>query len=106
MNVTVSFEKDLTVLTPIGPRLDAVHTLGFKEQMRKAISDTSGPLMLDLKMVEFLDSSGLGAIVAMSRVLGSERRLDIRSLNPLVQRVFTLTQMDKVFRICATANLS
>ncbi len=99
MQLTLSQDETTTIVTPDGPRLDALHTLGFKEGMRKVISETQGPLRLDMRAVDFLDSSGLGAIVSVSRILGNERPLELAHLTPIVAKVFRLTKMDQVFTI-------
>jgi anti-sigma B factor antagonist len=51
--------------------------------------------------VEFLDSSGLGAVIAVMKMLGPERRLELAALGPAVERVVRLTRMDTVFTIHA-----
>lgn len=56
-------------------------------------------VVLDLGRVEFVDSSGLGAIVAAMKQLEEGRRLELAGLAPLVDRVFRLTRLDTVFRI-------
>ncbi len=48
-------------------------------------------VILDLSSVKFIDSSGLGAIVAAMKQLGSGRRLDLAGLTPVVEKVFRLT---------------
>ncbi|HMQ58565.1 MAG TPA: STAS domain-containing protein, partial [Rhizobiaceae bacterium] len=59
-------------------------------------------VVLDLSLVEFLDSSGLGAVVAVMKSLSPEKRLELAALTPNVARVFRLTRMDGVFRIHET----
>ena len=49
--------------------------------------------------MEFLDSSGLGAVVGSMKQLGRSRRLDLAGLTPTVEKVFRITRMDRVFRI-------
>jgi anti-sigma B factor antagonist len=55
--------------------------------------------------VEFLDSSGLGAVVAARKLLGStDHRLALAGLQPAVEKVLRLTHMDRVFPIYADAD--
>jgi anti-sigma B factor antagonist len=49
--------------------------------------------------VEFLDSSGLGAVVAARKLLGKGRHLALAGLQPAVEKVLRLTHMDRVFPI-------
>lgn len=80
-------------------RIDAAGAIAFKEAMRRETDGGEGPVILDLSNVDFVDSSGLGAIVAAMKHLGGERRLHLAGLLPNVDRVFRLTRMDTIFPI-------
>lgn len=80
-------------------RIDAAMAIQFKEDMREQTDNGHDRVILDLSTVEFIDSSGLGAIVAAMKQLGSDRRLDLAGLNPTVEKVFRLTRMDTVFKL-------
>lgn len=80
-------------------RIDAAIAIQFKERMRTLTAGHQGRVILDLGRVTFIDSSGLGAIVAVMKFLGPERRLELAALTPNVARVFRLTRMDGVFVI-------
>ena len=80
-------------------RLDAMVAIAFKEAMREATAGGDGRVVLDLGRVTFLDSSGLGAVVAVMKQLGPSRRLELAALTPPVAKVFRLTRMDSVFTI-------
>jgi len=92
------------VLTIQDSRVDAAVAIDFKEAVRNAAEMESGsPVILDLSQVTFLDSSGLGAVVAVMKLLGSDRPLQLAGLTPPVAKVFRLTRMDSVFTIHAHA---
>lgn len=80
-------------------RIDAAGAIAFKERMRDLAAMPSDRVLLDLSSVAFLDSSGLGAVVAVMKLLAPERRLELAGLTPTVERVFRLTRMDSVFTI-------
>lgn len=80
-------------------RLDAAIAIRFKDLMREVTAQPSTRVVLDLSEVEFLDSSGLGAVVAVMKALAPGRRLELAGLRPNVEKVFRLTRMDSVFRI-------
>lgn len=82
-------------------RIDAAVAIAFKEAMRGATAGPEPRVVLDLADVGFLDSSGLGAVVAVMKQLGPNRRLELAALSPPVEKVFRLTRMDSVFRIHA-----
>lgn len=67
--------------------------------IRDAMELSGTPVILDLSQVEFLDSSGLGAIVGVMKLLGPDRPLEVAALSGSVRKLFRLTRMDTVFRI-------
>jgi anti-sigma B factor antagonist len=90
--------KVISVLV-LEDRIDAATAIQFKEQMRDLTRDGPQRVVLDLARVQFLDSSGLGAIVAVKKLLGPDRVLELASLTPTVEKVFRLTRMDSIFTI-------
>jgi len=87
------------VLRVMEPRIDAAGAIGFKEAVRAATAAAGAPVILDLSQVEFLDSSGLGALVAVLKLLGRERPLELAGLTAPVARVLRLTRMDSIFTL-------
>ena len=85
------------LLTLCEPRIDAAGAMAFKEKVRTLIADHEGRVVIDMGRVEFLDSSGLGALVAVMKMLGRDRRLELAQCGPIVTKVLTLTRMDRVF---------
>ncbi len=85
-------------------RVDAAVAIAFKDRMRQLTEDTAAEVVLDLSNVSFIDSSGLGAIVAAMKQLGSARKLHLAGLMPNVEKVFRLTRMDTVFAIHASVD--
>ena len=99
MNLTSTVKDGIHIVTVTAPRIDSAIAIQFKEEMRLLTEHGPDRVVLDLSAVEFIDSSGLGAIVAAMKQLDGGRRLDLAALTPVVQRVFSLTRMDTVFRI-------
>ena len=66
MEIDVREEGKVRILSCQG-RLDAQVSGVVKDQIKQHIDEGSTCLILDLKGVEFLDSSGLGALVASLR---------------------------------------
>ena len=85
-------------------RLDAAVVLQFKDFFRVIAEKGNKRLILDMKDVQFMDSSGLGAVVAAMKSLGPERKLDLADLTETVAKVFKLTRMDSVFKIYPTVD--
>ncbi len=99
MSLTSTVTDSTQIVTVNVHRIDAAMAIQFKEDMRAETDTTSGRVILDLSNVEFIDSSGLGAIVAAMKQLGAGRSLDLTGLTPSVSKVFRLTRMDTVFKL-------
>jgi anti-sigma B factor antagonist len=85
-------------------RIDAAVAVRFKDNMVEIAAKPNQRVVLDLSKVEFMDSSGLGAVVGSMKQLGRDRQLDLAGLTPTVDKVFRITRMDRVFRIYDTAD--
>jgi anti-sigma B factor antagonist len=99
MQVTIGTADDALVVELQETRLDAAVALTFKDAIRDAIAQPGSPVILDMHKVEFMDSSGLGAIVSAMKLLGPDRKLELAAPSPSVRKVFRLTRMDTVFKI-------
>ncbi|MEY8841895.1 STAS domain-containing protein [Cribrihabitans sp. XS_ASV171] len=99
MSLTSTVTGQTRVVTVHAERIDAAMAIQFKEDMRNATEGGPDRVVLDLSQVAFIDSSGLGAIVASMKQLGAGRRLDLAGLTPVVEKVFRLTRMDTVFNL-------
>lgn len=59
----ISTDKDCLKVTLTCNALDATNANGFKEQVKSSISHGIQRAELNLAAVEFMDSSGIGAIL-------------------------------------------
>jgi anti-sigma B factor antagonist len=90
-------QGDTMIILVDRARLDANVAVLFKERFRALTADHDGPVMLDMSRVDFLDSSGLGALVAAMKTLEDGRRLALAGCGDAIRRVLSLTRMDRVF---------
>jgi anti-sigma B factor antagonist len=102
MNLTSTTDGGHRIVTVNESRIDAAVALSFKDQMRSQTENGPGIVVLDLRQVQFVDSSGLGAIVASMKAMGRDKTLALAGLTPTVDKVFRLTRMDSVFRMYPT----
>ena len=79
--------------------MDAAVAIEFKDAMHAETLDGPKIVVLNLSSVNFIDSSGLGAIVASMQHMGQDRTLALAGLTPTFDKVFGLTQMDTVFSL-------
>ena len=97
--IAVAHEGAVAVVTPTVKRLDASVAPAFKQSVVQAIEAGDRRLLLDLQGLEFLDSSGLGALVSILKSLGSQGAMAVCGAQGAVLSLFKLTRMDKVFAI-------
>jgi anti-sigma B factor antagonist len=102
MNITE--HSGITVVALEEDRLDAAMAVQFKDGMREIADAGASHIILDMGRVGFMDSSGLGAVVAVMKHVGREKVFEISALTPTVEKVFKLTRMDSVFRIHASTD--
>lgn len=103
MNIDVADHGTARILTVLDDRIDAAVAITFKEQVLNGAEGGPEQIVLDLGKVQFMDSSGLGAVVASMKLIAPEHTLDLAALSPTVEKVFRLTRMDTVFRIYMNA---
>jgi anti-sigma B factor antagonist len=85
-------------------RVDASKAPAFKDEMTRCIESGQSQIVLDLSSVDFIDSSGLGAIVSCLKKLGPKGSLAVAGATGAVSRLFTLTRMDRVFALHDTVD--
>lgn len=102
MNISSRTNGGTQIITVRESRIDAAVAIRFKDRMRKETEHGTRRVVLDLAQVDFIDSSGLGAIVATLKMLGEERGMELSGLRVNVAKVFQLTRMNTVFTIHAT----
>lgn len=99
MELTVADREAQVVVTVREPRIDAAIATRFKDKMREIISRNRKPILIEMQAVQFMDSSGLGAMIAVRKAMPDGIKLTLCGLTQNVERVFRLTRMDLVFDI-------
>jgi len=99
MSLDTETRSDALIVTANMERIDAAIAIQFKDDMRAATEGGHTRVVLDLKNVSFIDSSGLGAVVAAMKLLAPKQELELAGLTQIVEKVFRLTRMDRVFTI-------
>jgi anti-anti-sigma factor len=97
--MTISMDLGVHVIEPNGI-LDGTQTAPFRQQVDAALERGTKMLLIDLKDITFVDSSGLGVLVAClknARTAGC--KMYVCSINDQIRMLFELTSMDRVFEI-------
>jgi anti-anti-sigma factor len=97
--MAISMDFGVYVIEPSGI-LDGTKGEEVRQQVDQALAANAQRLLIDLKDITFVDSSGLGALVsALKKVRAAEQQMYICSINDQVRMLFELTSMDRVFQI-------
>ncbi len=99
MMVGVRQEGDILWVRPYGPRLDAAVTPAFKTAVSNAITEAPRVTIINATSLNFVDSTGLGAIVGVMKQMRSDGTLAIVGASPNFARLLAMTGLDQVFRL-------
>ncbi len=103
MNIDFSLSHGVTLAKVLDRRLDAAGAPDFKTRLGNHIETGLSLLVLDLSAVEFVDSTGLSAILSALRRLPSESGvLALAGCRKPVAELIKLTRLDRVLRLFAT----
>ena len=90
MELDSSSLNGVQVISVMADRIDSAGAIRFKDAVRAVVDEDAPRVVLDLGRVGFVDSSGLGAIVAVMKFLGPERKLDLAALTLAIVPVLVL----------------
>ena len=99
MQVESKDNNGILVFSLLDKRLDAKLAVDFRETIESFIKDGYHSFAFNMSNIEFIDSSGLGSIVACLKLTGSRGKFVLYGLNAPVIAMFKLTRMDRVFNI-------
>lgn len=92
-------QDGVLVVKIMNNRLDAQGADDFRNRMSELISGGNRCISLNMSGVDFIDSSGLGAMVSVLKLMGQDGDIVISGPKESAMRMFKLTRMNKVFRI-------
>jgi anti-sigma B factor antagonist len=103
MNIDFSLARDVTVAKLLDRRLDASGAPDFKTRVGDRIGTGVSLLVLDLSAVDFVDSTGLSAILsALKRLPPDGGILALAGCRKPVTELIKLTRLDRVLRLFET----
>lgn len=92
------------LVVTIHGEIDAYHSAEVKKFIKDALNETKlSKVVLDMSEVNYIDSAGLGSLVALfkdARML--EKEFILAGLKQTVMRIFEMTRLDRVFKIVQT----
>jgi anti-sigma B factor antagonist len=95
-------ESGVTVVNLKGQRMDAAVAPLFKGHMVDLIQQGHKRFVINLEIVDFMDSSGLASLMSSMKALGGAGEIAVCCLGDKVRKLFAITRLDRgVFRIFA-----
>jgi len=95
-------EADRTTIVLAGD-VDLHHSPALHAALVGVANDRPRKLILDLRGVSYMDSSGVGTLVEVfRRVSAYKGKMVLFGMNGRVRSVFEITKLDRFFTICET----
>jgi anti-anti-sigma factor len=99
---TRQVDNGVTVVAPTG-RLDVAGAPALKDAISEALKNGQPRVVLDMEGVSFVDSTGLGSVIAaLKQIRSSQGDLRLAAPNQQVRVVLELTTLDRVFPYYST----
>ena len=100
MNIVNEEKNGVVILNIKEERLDAHNSGELKATLLEIFQSGHKNILIDLKEVRFIDSSGLGALVSgFKNAISNQGGLKLSSLQTQVRSMFELTRLHRVFEI-------
>ena len=78
--------------------IDIFDSPELKARLTALLEEKDADLYLQCKNLEYIDSTGLGALVGVLKTVNSNgREMHLISIKPNIQKLFKITNLDKVF---------
>ena len=90
---------EITIVTLLAEELDAANAKWFKSRMLPVV-EKSKKIILDMNHVQFVDSSGCGALLSSLRtVTGKGGDMKLANVQKSVQTLFELVRLHRIVEI-------
>lgn len=86
-------------------KLDVLNMKRLRERMLEIIADGHTDLIINLKQINFIDSSGLSVLISLFKHIKTVNgSMALCGLNEQPTELLEITQLDKIFTISETCN--
>jgi anti-anti-sigma factor len=89
--------EDGTAIAAVDGEIDASTVGALSERLAQLAGENPQRLIVDLARVSFMDSSGLNALVLIRKALLPGCTVVIRSPQPRIRHLFTITGLELLF---------
>jgi anti-sigma B factor antagonist len=98
-NIKYDEVENLWVIQPEGD-MDIYTSGDFKDNVIKLFEERESDLLFDGKCLDYIDSTGLGALIGiLKRVNESNHKIYLSNIKPNIRKLFDITELDKLFII-------
>ena len=104
MSVVVSPQDGVLLVRILDPRLDAQSGQLVRRRVHDLRSRIRHGVVIDMSQVEFIDSSGLTALLCILKFLETPYKLRLVGLRKGPQDILALTRLDRVLRLHVTVS--
>lgn len=92
-------DKNLIILIPKGD-MDIYSSSEFKEDALKAYDDKKTDMLIDCDKLDYIDSTGLGALMTLlKKVKENNHKIYLSNVKPNIKKLLDITELDKLFVI-------
>lgn len=103
MGINSANKEKYTIVKVEEEKLDSLVAPELKAQVVLLTKSDVSNLIVDLSNVKYCDSSGLSALLVANRgVRGLDGSLVLCGLQPMVEKLVAISQLDKIFNIVPT----
>lgn len=80
--------------------IDIYTSQSFKNEMNEVVNSCTGDVYMDCKELSYIDSTGLGILVgALKQIQKENNNIYLCNLKENIKKLFTITGLDKLFKI-------
>lgn len=105
MKFKIEHKEKVAVITSSVEKLDAIHAPELKGEIVMLSKEGHKNIIIDLSATRYIDSSGLSAILVGNRMCNELKgSFVICGLQENVNKLITISQLDKIIKITPTLN--
>lgn len=101
LNIDIEFNDDKNKwVVVLEGEVDIYTSPKLKGALIEALEDKNSDILIDFLKVEYVDSTGLGALISiLKKVKENDNMVYVENVKPNIRKLFDITNLDKVFEI-------
>lgn len=99
MQIKTEQKNGILIIYLMERHLDSAISSEFRERIIDYVNEGNKRIIINLKAVEYIDSSGLGSLVLGHKEVRKIGEMKIASLHPQIQHIINLVRLDRVLNV-------